>query len=97
MKEQNFQIENIGLYYIAHFNCCMVRLWAEDFSFDIPLDRVNEFCYLFPDINWENGAFLEVLKNRYMRALIDNGKVVGLKHITLNRTYLKDVSNDSEV
>jgi len=29
-----------------------------------------------------------------MRALIDNEKVVGLKHITLNRTYMKDVSND---
>ena len=89
MEEQNFQIQKIGLYYIAHFNCCAVRLCAEDFGFDIPNKRIQEFCSLFPDVDWEDGEFIEVLEGRYMRALIENNKVVGVKHITKNLVYMK--------
>ena len=94
MRERNFQIENIGLYYMAHYGKRILRLCAKDFAVDIPINRIHEFCDLFPDVDWEDGAFLEVLKGRYMRVLIDKDIVVGLKHITKELVYM--VKRESE-
>lgn len=93
----NFEILDIGLYYIGHFNSKTLRILSNSICFEVPLDRIDEFCQLFPDINWEDGAYLEQLKGRYMRAIIEKGRVIGLKHITKDLTYMYDSTKKSEV
>ena len=92
VREENFQIEEIGLRYIGHFNACELVLYARSFAFTIPVDRVREFAELFRDINWEDGYMLHKLQGRYMRALVYNGRVVGLKHITKSLVFWSDPS-----
>ena len=88
MNEINFEILDIGLYYIAHFNLYQLKLFSDNFSLAIPLNRLNEFIQLFPDINWEDGYMFHKLKGRYLRAVLDNnGKLVQLKHIVKPIVY----------
>lgn len=88
IRTVNFQIDKIGLIYIAHYNKYEIRVYAKNFGFNIQKHRVGEFCNLFPDINWEDGQFIEVLKGRYMRALIEDDIVKGVQHITDDLTYM---------
>lgn len=87
---RNFQIKQIGTLYLAHYNVVTVKLYADDFGFSIPFDRIPEFCALFPEINFEDGEFLEILKGKYMRYIAENGKVIGLKHIIKDLTYYSE-------
>lgn len=87
--ESNFQIEEIGLKYIGHFNICEFVLYADCFSLTLPVSRMRDFIALFPDINWEDGYMLHKLKGRYLRCLENGkGKVVGLKHIVKNIVFM---------
>lgn len=90
IREQNFQIAEIGLRYTAHFNCCEVVLYGDDFAVTIPIKRMRDFTNLFPDINWEDGYMLHKLKDRYMRCVECDGRVIGLKHITKDLTFMLD-------
>ena len=91
MREiENFEIEKIGVLYTAHFNCVELRLYVRNFGVHIPFNRVGEFCALFPDVDWEDGGFLEQLNGRYMRVIIDGGIVKGFMHITKDLVYMCD-------
>ena len=92
MREVNFQIEEVGLMYIAHFRAVVLKVYTHDFGIEIPFDRLNDFTALFPDINWEDGYFLHKLKGRYMRYVECDGKVIQFKHIIKDITYY--VNND---
>lgn len=96
-RKENFEIKEIGLYYIGHFRSSCIRLCADSFGVNIPAERIPEFCMLFPDVDWENGEYLEILKGRYMRAILQGERVIGLEHITKNLTfYLGNVKVEEE-
>jgi hypothetical protein len=84
ITETNYQIQKIGIKYIGHYNCSRVLLYGRNFSVEIPLKRMREFTNIFPDVQWEDGRFLEDLKGRYIRVVIDDktSNIVAIKHIT---------------
>lgn len=91
MKEVNRQIIRCGLYYLGHYGITTIKVYGEDFNFEIPLKRVRNFTDIFPEVNWENGEFLETLGGKYIRLVLsDNDNIIGLRHIVKDLTYWKD-------
>lgn len=84
MSETNYQIEKIGVVYMGHYNRTYVKLYGRCFGIEIPFERMRDFTNIFPDVQWEDGRFLEDLKGRYIRVVIDDktSNIVAIKHIT---------------
>lgn len=89
MRTFNDEIKKCGLEYTGHFNRSAVRVYGEAWGIEIPISRVGEFCRLFPDVNWEDGAHLEALTGRYVRVVVDEGRnIYALQHITKDIKYV---------
>lgn len=87
-NEFNFEIKDIGLEYIAHFNCFAIKLLADSFSITISPNQLKDFIKLFPEINWEDGYMIHKLKGKYLRAVeAEWGRIVALKHIIKDITF----------
>jgi len=92
MKVVNDEITKCGLKYIGHFNSAIIQVFGNHFGLEIPGKRLGDFCRLFPDVNWENGEFINVLIGRYIRLIYDEGgKLQSIKHITQDKEYKVEV------
>lgn len=88
---RNSQITRVGVVYDGHYNRAFIRLEARDFGISIPFERIAEFCEVFPETDWENGAFLENLNGTYIRVIYTlDFKVLGIMHIIDDKTYWID-------
>lgn len=83
----NKEILEIGAMYTGHFDNVSIRVIGDTWHFDIPSCKMREFTDIFPDINWEDGYYLEKLKGRYIRLYDDGCKYKIVKHITKDLTY----------
>ena len=55
----------------------------------IPIDRLNEFTDIFPELDWENGEFIHNLKGKYIRLAYDeNFEIYSISHIVKDLTYM---------
>ena len=72
-KEVNKQIVRCGLVYIGHFGVTEFQVLGDSFRITIPIKRIREFVKLFPEIDWENGTFLEDMSRKYIRLVTDDG------------------------
>lgn len=85
----NDEIKRIGLTFNGHFNTSQVKVEGTNWSIVIPHNRVREFCKLFPDVDWENEEYLNVLVGRYIRVTFDDEmKVYCIHHIVKDIDYL---------
>lgn len=85
---ENCKIENIGLYFEEHGNCCL-RVVLNNCIFEIPLLKLNKFTrdlFLCFDTEYMPiNDFVCKLKGKYIRAEFDkNDKIIALLHITKN-------------
>lgn len=88
-RTMNDEIKKIGLKYCGHYDTSKIQVVGTTWSFDIPLNRVGEFTRLFPDVDWENSAFIECLIGRYLRVTFDDGmELYSLHHITKPIDYM---------
>ena len=91
MQEVNRQINRCGIYYLGHYGVATVVAIGDTFRFEVPINRVWKFTRIFPEVDWEDGEFLEVLGGKYVRlVLAENGDIIGMRHITKDLTYWKD-------
>lgn len=77
----NSKITICGLYYIAHFNCCMIRVGGRDWQIEIPFKRIGDFVSLFPEFDFEDGRPIESLKGQYVRVTDDGNKIIAIRNI----------------
>lgn len=71
-------INRIGLQYIAHFDEIRVKVTGYNWYVCIPLSRVSEFCNLFPEMNWEDGEYIEQLRGHEVVIQADDFQILTL-------------------
>lgn len=68
---------------ILYYNCCDSRIRLKVFtdvgSYDYHAARLKDFIALFPDVDWRRGFTLDGVSHRYMRAVIQDGRIIALK------------------
>ena len=88
MSTHNSQIKRCGIKYTAHYNIYSISCYGDSWGIEIPINRLNEFTYIFPEFDWEDGTFLEDIKGTYIRISYDkNFKIISLQHIVKDLTY----------
>lgn len=73
-------INEIGLQYIGHFNTISVKVIGDNWYVRIPLNRISEFCDLFPEINWEDGEYIEKLQGHEITVQADDFQILTLSN-----------------
>lgn len=61
MNTMNTEIIDCGLIYNAHYNMSEVKVYCNNCRITIPIDRLNEFTDIFPELDWEDGEFIHNL------------------------------------
>lgn len=85
----NDEIKKSGLKYLGHYNRAYCEIIGTTWKLEIPMNRIGEFTRLFPDINWEDGSYLEDIVGRYLRVTYDDDmKLYALHHITKSIDYM---------
>lgn len=92
----NSRITFCGLYYIAHFNSCVIRVGGTDWGIEIPFDRIGEFVKIFPEIDFEDGKPIEILKGQYVRVAHDGLKFIAIQNIIEPITYFVQERGDQK-
>lgn len=88
-KTINDKIKQIGLKYCGHYNTSKIQVVGTTWRLDIPTNKIGEFTRLFPDVNGEDGEFIECLKGRYIRVTYDENMVLhSLHHIVKDIDYI---------
>lgn len=69
----NRKLDNIGYYFIGHYNYGEIKVSFEDCGFKFKVDDVRNIGKLFHvfDVNSESGVFIENLKGKYCRIEFD--------------------------
>ena len=81
MRTINTEIVDCGLIYNAHY--------GTSWGITIPIDRLNKFVNIFPELDWENGEFIHNLKGKYIRITYDeNFEIYSISHIVKNLSYM---------
>lgn len=90
MKTFNDEIKECGLFYFGHYDNLYIRLVGTNFNIEIPFEEVREFTKIFPEINWEDGEFINKVKGKYIRvnATDDYSRVCSLEHIIKDIKYI---------
>lgn len=89
MRIINTEIIDCGLIYNAHDNSSEVKVYGTAWSITIPIDRLNEFTDIFPELDWEGGEFIHNLKGKYVRLAYDkNFEIYSISHIVKDLTYM---------
>ena len=89
MNTMNTEIVDCGLIYNAHYNMSEVKVYGNAWIITIPIDRLNEFVNIFPEFDWENGAFIHSLKGQYIRITYDeNFEIYSISHIVKDLSYI---------
>lgn len=78
----NDEIKKAGIKYLGHYNKTYIEIIGSSWRIEVPQRRLGEFTRLFPEINWEDGAFLEDITGIYIRVTYDdNMNIYSLHHI----------------
>ena len=89
ITEENKQVLKCGARFIGHFNIIENIVAFDNCSIVLPKKNLYELLSNIFDINSEDGYFLEDLKGKYCRILIDEkGRVIGFKHITKDKSFM---------
>lgn len=84
----NDEIKKAGIKYLGHYNKAYIEVVGTTWRLEIPQNRLGEFTRLFPEINWEDGCFLEEIVGKYVRVTTDDEmKIYALHHIVKNIDY----------
>jgi len=89
MRTINTQVQRAGLKYVGGINECYIQLSGISLDVKIPLDRLDEFVELFPELNWKVGCFIQDIVGKYIRVTFDEDfNVYSLHHIIKNIDYM---------
>ena len=89
MRTINTQIQRAGLKYVGGINEFYVELLGISLDVKIPLERLNDFVKLFPELNWEEGCFIQDVVGKYLRVTYDEEfNLYSLHHIIKNIDYM---------
>lgn len=89
MNTMNTEIIDCGLIYNAHYNMSEIKVYGNAWRITIPIDRLNEFTDIFPELDWGNGEFIHNLKGKYVRLAYDkNFEIYSISHIVKDLTYM---------
>ena len=92
---RNTIIERCGMRYIAHYRRAKIKVYGDCWGITIPIDRLDEFINIFPEMNWEDGLFLEDLNGKYIRIVYDlSFNIIALRHIIKDIDYMVKKDED---
>ena len=94
-RTRNTQISKCGAQYSGHCDTTTIQVFGSDWGIAIPLHRMREFTRIFPEVNWEDSAFLEQLKGTYVRITYDKSSydIISISHIVKELEYMVDEVN----
>ena len=79
---RNTQIKKCGLAFLGKGTSRFILSDDATWSLEIPLDRIKDLIKLFPEISWQNGQYLNKIKNSYLRLIMnEHSDILGLEHI----------------
>ncbi len=86
----NDEIKKAGIKYLGHSNKSYIEIIGSSWRIEIPPRRLGDFTKLFPEMNWEDGRFLEDIKGKYIRVTydVDNMNIYSIHHIVKNINYM---------
>lgn len=87
---RNAVIENAGIRFCAHLQNIEVRIYGDSWNVTIPMNakEMSKFTDIFPEINWEDGEFINKITNSYVRIGYDEQfRIKEIKHIAKDLTY----------
>ena len=96
-KTINGEIKKAGIKYIGHYNVSIIEIIGDNWRVEIPQNRLNDFTKLFPEIYWEDGAFIEEIIGKYLRVTYDeNMNIHSLHHIVNQIDYMINIKISAE-
>lgn len=95
---RNTQIKKCGLAFLGNGISKFILSDDATWSLEIPLNRIKDLVKLFPEINWENGQYLNKIKNSYLRLIMnEHSDILGLEHIIKDDLcYIIDIESKED-
>lgn len=87
MHTFNDEIIKAGYRFLAHYNRGSVFVEGRNWRLEIPQKEIGQFVRIFPELDWENGEYLEAIVGKYVRVTVDNDKITQLRHIIKGLEY----------